>query len=253
MDATDFAAALPRLQSLLGLAAFCAIAWGFSEARDRFPWRMALGAVGVQIALAALFLYAPGTRDALAALNVVIETLQVASEAGTTLVFGHLGGGPAPFTVTDEGALFNLAFRGLPLVIFMSALAALLWHLGVLRLMIGALAAGLERAFGVGGAVALAASANVLLGQTEAPLLIRAYLNKLTRSEFFVVLAGGLATVAGTVMVLYALILAPVVPAALGHILLASIISAPAAILMARIIVPPDADETPTPTAAGSD
>ncbi len=242
-----------RLQSALGLVAFCAIAWGFSEDRSRFPVRMAIGATAFQFVAASALLFTPGARDGLAYLNVVVEALQAAANAGASFVFGYLGGGDAPFEATNEGALFILGFQGLPLVIFISALSALLWHFGVLRLVVGAFAVVLERAFGVGGAVSLATAANVLMGQTEAPLLIRAYLKKLSRSEFFVVMTGGLATVAGSVMVLYSIILGPVSPSALGHVLVASIISAASAILMARIIVPPAPDETPTDAAAGDD
>ncbi|MBI1393656.1 MAG: nucleoside:proton symporter [Alphaproteobacteria bacterium] len=242
-----------RLQSLGGLIAFCAIAWALSEDRRRFPWRMALGACAFQAVVAGFLLYTPGARDALAYLNVVVEALQKATNAGGSFVFGYLGGGPTPFDVSDDSALFILGFQGLPLVIFISALAALLWHAGVLRVIVGAFAATLERAFGVGGAVALSTAANVLMGPTEAPLLIRAYLSKISRSEFFVVMTGGLATVAGTVMVLYSIILGPVTPSALGHVIVASIISAASAILMARIMVPPERDETPTDAAAGDD
>ncbi|MEO1015064.1 MAG: nucleoside transporter C-terminal domain-containing protein [Pseudomonadota bacterium] len=244
---------LLRFQSALGLAAFCAIAWIFSEDRARFPLRMAFGATAFQIVTASALLYTPGARDALAYLNTVVASLQNAANKGGAFVFGYVGGGATPFDVTDESALFILGFQGLPLVIFISALSALLWHLGVLRMMVGAFAALLERAFGVGGAVSLATAANVLMGQTEAPLLIRAYLNKLTRSEFFVVMTGGLATVAGSVMVLYSVILGPVSPSALGHVLVASIISAASAILMARIMVPPEKNETPTDVSAGDD
>ncbi|MEM9897766.1 MAG: nucleoside transporter C-terminal domain-containing protein [Pseudomonadota bacterium] len=242
-----------RLQSVAGLFAFSAIAWAFSEDRSRFPWAMFFGATAFQIVVAAGLLYTPGARDALAYLNVVVATLQEATSAGTSFVFGYVGGAPAPFDVVNDSGMFTFAFQGLPLVIFISALAALLWHVGILRVIVGAFAATLEKAFGVGGAVALSTAANVLLGQTEAPLLIRAYLSKLSRSEFFVVMTGGLATVAGSVMVLYSIILGPVTPSALGHVLVASMISAASAILMARIMVPPDWNETPTDAAAGDD
>lgn len=242
-----------RAQSAIGLAAFCAIAWTLSENRARFPFRLAALAIGMQIVVAAGLLYAPGARDALSFLNVVVAALQTATEAGASLVFGYLGGGPAPFEVTDESALFILAFRGLPILVFFSGLSALLWHLGVLRVAVRGFAILLERAFNVGGAVSLAVAANVLLGPTEAPILIRAYLEKLTRSELFAIMTGGFATVAGTVMVLYATLLDPIAPSVLGHIIVASIISVPAAILMALIMTPPAVADEPTPTSAGDD
>ncbi len=242
-----------RLRSFLGLFAFMAIAWLFSENRGRFPFKVAVITVIAQMAIAGLLLYTPGARDALAFLNVVVSTLQQATEAGTSLVFGHLGGGDAPFDVTNEGAMFNFAFRALPLLIFFSALSALLWHVGILKIFIRAFAFLLTKVFDVGGAVALAAAANTFLGQSEAPLLIRAFLAKLSRSEFFVVITGGFATVAGSVMVLYATLLEPMQPSVLGHIIVASVISVPAAILMSQIIIPPEKGAIPTPVNAADD
>lgn len=242
-----------RGQSAVGLVAFVLIAWGLSERKLQFPLFSAAWTIAAQIAVAALLLYTPGARDALAFLNVVVEALQDATRAGTSFVFGHLGGGDAPFEVTNEGAMFNFAFGALPLVIFFSGLSALLWHVGVLKLFVRGLAALLTRGFRVGGAVGLSAAANTFLGQTEAPLLIRAFLNKLSRSELFIVITGGFATVAGSVMVLYATILEPQQPSVLGHIIVASLISVPAAILMAQIMIPPVKGETPTPANAADD
>ena len=242
-----------RGQSAVGLVAFVLIAWGLSERKLQFPVFSAAWTIAAQIAVAALLLYTPGARDALAFLNVVVEALQDATRAGTSFVFGHLGGGDAPFEVTNEGAMFNFAFGALPLVIFFSGLSALLWHVGVLKLFVRGLAALLTRGFRVGGAVGLSAAANTFLGQTEAPLLIRAFLNKLSRSELFIVITGGFATVAGSVMVLYATILEPQQPSVLGHIIVASLISVPAAILMAQIMIPPVKGETPTPANAADD
>ena len=120
----------------------------------------------------------------------------------------------------------------------MSALSALLWHWGVLQVIVRGISYALQRSLGIGGAVGLGAASNVFLGQIEAPLLIRPYLSKLTRAELFMLFTVGLATVAGTVMVLYATVLEPVVPGALGHILVASFISLPASILVAHLMVP---------------
>ncbi len=242
-----------RIQSAAGLVIFVLIAWALSERRLQFPLFSAAWTIAAQIAIAGLLLYTPGARDALAFLNVVVAALQDATRAGTSFVFGHLGGGAAPFAVTDEGAMFNFAFGALPLVIFFSGLSALLWHVGVLKLFVRALAFLLTRIFNVGGAVGLAAAANTFLGQTEAPLLIRAFLLKLSRSELFIVITGGFATVAGSVMVLYATLLEPQQPSVLGHIIVASLISVPAAILMAQIMIPPARGEAPTPANAADD
>jgi CNT family concentrative nucleoside transporter len=152
-----------------------------------------------------------------------------------------------PFEMAEGGGgVFVFAFQALPLLVFVAGLAAVLWHWGILKLIIRAFAIVLSRLLGSGGAVSLTASANVLLGQTEAPLLVRAYLPNLTRSELFAIITCGYATVAGTVMVLYGIILQPIDPSMLGHILVASIISVPAALLLARIMVPPAPGEVAT-------
>jgi len=245
----------PRAQSAIGIVAFVFIAWLLSERRRAFPAWMALWATTAQILIAAAFLYAPPARAALASLNVVVEALQAATLEGTSFIFGYVGGGEPPFEVKPGGEafLFSFAFMALPLIIFMSALAAMFWHWGILKVIVRGLAFLLRRAFGVGGAVALSAAANVFFGQTEAPLLIRAYLERMSRSELFAVITTGYATVAGTVIVLYASILRPVEPSVLGHIVLASLISAPAALLMAHVMTPPERGETPTPADAADD
>lgn len=245
-----------RGQSLLGIFAFMAIAWLLSERKSRFPFFSAIVAVAVQIGVATFFLQFEPARRALRSLNSVVDALTAATAEGTSFLFGYLGSSdPAamPFTPVDGAPLFIFAFQGLFLVVFISALSAVLWHWKVLKWLVQGFALILSRLFGVGGAVALAAAANVFLGQTEAPLLIRAYLGRITRSEFFTVICSGYATVAGSVIVLYATILAPIEPSILGHIIVASIISVPAALLLGRIMVPYTDEETPTPTSAGDD
>ena len=242
-----------RGQSALGLVAFVFVAWLFSNGKSRFPFIAAITTIAAQIAIAALLLYVPPAREALGSLKIAVEALQNATAVGTTFVFGYLGGGAPPFEVTNGAAMFNFAFGALPLVIFFSGLSALLWHWGILKVFVRALAFLLQRAFGVGGAVALSSAANTFLGQTESPLLVRPYLNKVTKPELFIIITGGFATVAGSVMAVYATILANIDPSVLGHIIVASIISVPAAILMARIIVPEDKGATPTPAEAADD
>ena len=242
-----------QLQSAGGLVVFVLIAWLLSERKRGFPLRQVAVTIPLQIALAAFFLRVPAARGSLDALNVVVEALAQATEAGTSFLFGFVGANRSPFATSGENAdlLFVFAFQALPLLVVVSALAAVLWHWGVLKRLIQALAFVVSRTLGVGGAVSLAASANVLLGQTEAPLAIRAYLGKLSRSELYAVIACGYATVAGTVMVLYATILGAVRDDALGHILVASIIGVLGALMLARIMVPPAKDEAPTPASAG--
>lgn len=246
----DLATIGPRGQSALGLVAFTIVAWLFSSRKLRFPVFTAIWTIAAQIGVAALLLYFPPAREALSSLQGAVDALAAATQVGTSFVFGYLGGASAPFEVTNGSAMFNFAFGALPLVIFFSALSALLWHWGILKILVRGLAFLLEKGLGVGGAVALSSSANVFLGQTEAPLLIRPFLSRLTRSELFIVITGGFATVAGSVMAVYVGFLTRIADDVLGHIIIASIISVPAAILMGRVMMPEERGVTPTPATA---
>ncbi|MBS0273941.1 MAG: nucleoside:proton symporter [Proteobacteria bacterium] len=229
---------LLHLQSALGIVAIVGLAWLLSENRRAFPFRTVLVGLALQAGLALLLLKVTVARDALFSLNGVVDALTAATKAGTSFVFGYTGGGPVPFTVANPAAMSSFAFQILPLVIVISALAALLWHWRILPAIVGGFAWALQKTMGIGGAVGLGSAATIFLGMIEAPLLIRPYLAKLTRAELFMLFSVGLATVAGTVFVLYATILEPAVPGALGHILVASVMSLPAAILLARIMIP---------------
>lgn len=227
-----------HLQSGLGIVAILSIAWLFSENRRAFPLRTVVAGLALQVALALLLLDVPVARNALFALNGVVDALMQATRAGTSFVFGFAGGAPPPFAVTNSAGLSSFAFQILPLVIVISALAALLWHWRILPVLVRGFAFVLRKILGIGGAVGLGAAATIFLGMIEAPLLIRPYLARLSRSELFMLFTVGLSTVAGTVFVLYASILEPVVPGALGHILVASMLSLPGGILIARIMIP---------------
>lgn len=228
-----------QLQSAFGLLVLVALAWVLSENR-RAPvsWRLIAAGLSLQIALALVLLEVPFARNALYSLNGVVDALSQATQAGTAFVFGFVGGGMAPFDVTKPQNTYSLAFQALPLVLVMSALSALLWHWRVLPVIVKGFAYLLQQALSIGGAVGLGSASTIFLGMIEAPLLIRPYLGKLTRAELFMLFTVGMSTVAGTVMVLYASVLEPAVPGALGHILVASFISLPAAILTARLMVP---------------
>lgn len=227
-----------HLQSLLGIAAILALAWACSENRRVFPLRTVAAGLGMQVFLALLLLKVPVARDALFALNGLVAALTDATKQGTSFVFGYLGQGEAPFTITTPGAFINFAFGVLPIIIVISALSALLWHWRVLSLLVKAIAVVLRRVLGIGGAVGLGGASTVFLGNIEGLLVIRPYLAKLNRSELFIMFTVGMSVVAGTVFVLYATILKPVLPGALGHILIASIMSLFGAIVIARIMVP---------------
>ena len=182
---------MPFLQSAFGLLVFVAIAWAISEDRRAASVRVAVAGIAAQLLLAALLLKLPPLASALAALNDLVLTLQQATDAGTSFVFGYLGGGPLPFEETQPGASFVLAFRALPLTIVVSALTAVLTYWRILPWIVRGFALGLEKTLGVGGAVGLGAAANVFIGMVEAPLFIRPYLATLSRSELFVIMASG--------------------------------------------------------------
>lgn len=232
----------PALQSAAGFLLLLAIAWAFSENRRVVPWRIIVAGTALQFALALLLLKAPPIQQLFLSLNDALLALEKATQAGTTFVFGYLGGAPSPFAASGTGSTFVLAFRALPLILVVSALSSLLFYWRVLPLLVRAMSRLLEHTMGIGGAVGLSTAANVFVGMVEAPLVIRPYLARLDRGELFIVMTCGMAGIAGTVMVLYATILGPVVPDALGHILAASIISAPAAIIVAALMIPPRGD-----------
>ena len=230
-----------NLQSLLGIVVFVAACWVMSENRRAFPWRLTIGAIAVQAGLVLALFAIPGSDGVLDGINAAVKGLETATEEGTKFVFGYLAGGDQPFPVANQPALFTFAFKVLPLILVISALSALLWHWKILKWITLGFGFLFQRTMGLGGASALAVAANIFLGMIESPIVIRAYLDKLTRSELFLMIVVGLATVAGSTMVAYATILGSVMDNAAGHVLVASIVSAPAGVLLARIIIP----ETP--------
>ncbi len=231
-------------QALIGIFGLLALAWLASEARARVPWKTVAAGILLQLVLAVLLLKLPVVKDAFLALNSALGGLEKATQAGTAFVFGYLGGGRAPFAETDPGSSFILAFRALPLVLVISALSALLFYWRVLPVVVRAISWVLEKTMGVGGAVGLSTAANVFVGMVEAPLVIRPYLAKVSRGELFIIMVGGMASIAGTVLFLYASILGAAVPDAVAHLLIASILSAPAAIVVSVVMVP--AEGAPT-------
>jgi CNT family concentrative nucleoside transporter len=233
------------LQSAAGIVALLALAWVVSEDRRAVSWRNAVIGLGVTAGLALLLLKVPPVRLIFGAANRAVDAISAATKAGTSLVFGYLGGGALPFDPKFPGSEFVLAFQALPIVLVMSVLTTLLFYWRILPPVVRGFALALERTMGVGGAVGLSTAANIFVGMVEAPLFIRPYLARLSRSELFVVMTGGMAGIAGTVLVLYATILGPAIPDAIGHILVASVLGAPAAILIGQIMVP-EADQRRT-------
>ncbi|MEN9856308.1 MAG: hypothetical protein RLZZ157_1434, partial [Pseudomonadota bacterium] len=242
---------MDNARAVLGAFLIVGLCWALSENRKAFPWRLAVGAVAVQACLVLLLFGVPASQGVLNGINSAVDGLAKATAEGTRFVFGYLGGGQAPFLPADPKAPppFVFAFQVLPLILVISALSALLWHWKILQWITRGFGLLFEKSMGLGGASALATAANIFMGMVESPIVIKGYLDKLSRSELFMMMVVGLATVAGSTMVAYASILSATLPNAAGHVLVASIITAPAGILLARIMIP----ETPGAFAEGLD
>lgn len=237
-----------ELRGLLGIVVLLLIAWLLSENRRQVCWRPVAAGIALQFLLALLLLKVTLFQDFFLLLNSLALALEQATMAGTSVVFGFLGGGALPYAETAPGASFVLACRALPLVLVISALSSLLFYWRVLPRLVALFSRLLEKSLHIGGALGVGAAANVFVGMVEAPLCVRPYLQKMTRSELFALMVCGMSTIAGTVLVLYASILSSAIPDALGHILTASLMSAPAAIVVAQLLVPQLGEST----AAGS-
>src|SRR3954469_15403213 len=234
---------MQQLQSAFGVFALMAIAWAFGENRRAVSPRQTLTSFAVTLTTAVVLIKVPVIARAFGIINEAVAAISSASRAGTAFVFGYLGGGALPFELKSPGADFILAFQALPIVLVMSVLTTLLFYWRILPPVVRGMASVLQRTLGVGGAVGLSTAANIFLGMVEAPLFIRPYLAKLTRSELFLVMTGGMAGIAGTVLVLYATFLAPLIPDAAAHFVIASVLGAPAAILVSLIMVPETSDK----------
>ena len=226
------------LQSAFGLVAFVFIAWLLSEKRRAVSVRLIVIGLALQFVLALMLLKLPLFRDVFLVLNRAMEVLEEGTRAGTSFVFGYLGGGALPFEEPYSGAAYIFAFRGLPVIVVTAALSSLLYHWKIIPVLVRGVSFVLERTMGIGGALGIGCAANIFAGMVEAPLLVRPYIASMTRSELFTLMTCGMATIAGTVLVLYAGIIGPVLPNALGHILTASLISVPASILIAGVMIP---------------
>lgn len=237
-----------QLRGIIGMAALLGLAWAFSENRRALPgWRWIAGALVLQGLLAVLIVRVPAVWAAVGLVNNAVSAVEAATLKGSSYMFGYLGGAELPF-VLKEGAQppLVIAFQILPLVIVFSALAALLWHWGVLRWLVNGLSFLLRRSLGVSGVVGLSGGASVFLGVVEAPLVTRAYFARVSRTELFQIMTLTMATISGAILILYATTLRATVPDAVGHMISASLISLPAALLIARLMVPGTPDDAVT-------
>jgi len=226
------------IQSLFGLLCLAGFAWLISENRRKVQVKTVIIGIIGQLAVGVVLLKGPFVKEGFLLLNRLVLSLEEATRAGTSFVFGYLGGGILPFAESYPGGSFILAFQALPLVIVMSALSALLFYWKILPWIVRGFSWAMQKTLGLGGVEGLGVAANIFVGMVEAPLFIRPYLDRMTRSELITLMTIGMATIAGTVMVLYAGILKNAIPDVMGHILVASIISVPAAVTVAKIMIP---------------
>ena len=230
------------LQSLLGVVLIPLFVYAISENRALLKGRTAVTTVavglGIQLAIALVLLKLPQSKLLFEAISGAVGALQRATLEGMQRVFGYLAGGAAPFDIVRPQAGFVLATQALPLILVMGALTRLLYHWGILQRVVALFAVLFRRGFGIGGPLATVAAAKIFVGMVEAPMLVRPYLASLGRGALFAAMTLGMATVAGTVLALYAAILEPVVPGAAGHVLAGSLMNAPAALVLARLAVP---------------
>jgi len=230
------------VQAFFGIVVFVAIAVVFSEQRTLPGWRLLVAGLGLQFLFAFAVFNLNFLQQMLSLINRSVNAVVNATESGTLFIFGYLGGDPLnvdyPFSISEPGATMILAFRILPLVLMFTVLSAILWHYRVLPVIIKGFSLVLRKSLNVSGAVGFSSAANIFIGMIESPALIRPYIAVLTRSELFVVMSCGMATIAGSVMVFYSIILQGTLDDPLGHIITASVISAPAAIMIALIMVP---------------
>ena len=229
------------LRGLLGMGVLLLAAWALSENRRRVDWKVVAWGVGLQFGIALLLVHVPLFQRILMVLNRGVSAIERASREGGSFVFGYLAGGEAPFPL-QEGfaappALFF--FGPLMMLIVVGALSAVLFHFGILQRVVGLFARLLRRTMGLGGAEGVAVAANVFMGQSDAPLLIKPYVAHLGRAGLMSVMVAGMTTISGSLMVVYASMLEPILPGiVLGHLVTASLISAPAAVMVARLMVP---------------
>ena len=222
---------MERFIGILGILVLLAIAFAMSNNRKSIPWRLVIWGLGLQLIFAIFILKTPIGQPFFGAIDTAIKKILSFSDAGSDFLFKSFGAGIV------EAPLMNFAFRILPTLIFFSSLIAILYHFGIIQFIVKWVARAMQKTMRTSGAETLSVSANIFVGQTEAPLMVRPFVSKMTKSELMAVMVGGFATVAGGVMAMYVKILADI-PGIAGHLMAASIMSAPAALVIAKIIYP---------------
>ena len=226
------------LQSIFGILSILLIAYIFSEAKKAIVFKSILIAITIHLILAIMFLNLPIFKDMFMMLNKLVLTLETATTAGTSFVFGYLGGGEAPFEITNENSMFILTFKALPIVLIMSVISYLLYYYRILPLIVKTFSFFIEKILKIRGATGISVAANAFVGMVEASLLIKPYIKDMTRGELFSIMVAGMSTIAGSVMLLYAAIIGNTIPNAMGHILTASVLNVISSLIISMIIIP---------------
>ena len=222
---------MERFIGILGILVLLAIAVAMSNNRKSIPWRLVIWGLGLQLIFAIIILKTPIGQPFFGVVDTAIKKLLSFSDAGSDFLFKSFSAGVV------EAPLMNFAFRLLPTLIFFSSLITVLYHFGIIQFIVKWIARAMQMTMRTSGSETLSVSANIFVGQTEAPLMVRPFVSKMTKSELMAVMVGGFATVAGGVMAMYVKILADI-PGIAGHLMAASIMSAPAALVIAKIIYP---------------
>ncbi len=238
---------MSKFQSLLGIIVFIGICILLSENRKRISFKLIVGALTLQIVIAILLLKVPIATHVLNKLNSVVIALDTATKVGAQFVLGYLAGGPTPFELTSPQANFIIATQILPIILTISAIVGILYHFGIIQRVVWWISKGLQNSLGVDGATGLGVASSIFLGIIEAPIFVKPYLRTMSRSSFFTLIVAAMATVAGTVLVLYSTLLNGVIENPLTHLLTASFMSAPGAILFAKLLIPSDGQELELP------
>ena len=226
------------MQSLLGIFLIIAVCYALSNDRSSITWRPVFTGILVQVVLVVLLLKVTFIAEALLSLNIIVETLEAATQQGAVFLFGYLGGAEAPYITKDGAEAYLLAFRVLPQILMFAVIVAILWYYKVLQWLVRGLGLVMQRSMGISGALGTGAAASLFLGMVEAPMVVRAYLKEMSESEFFVLMTCGMSTIAGTMMVLYASVLSPLVPGVVGHLLAASVINIVGAVYLSKMLMP---------------
>ena len=237
----DETSILSRIMSVFGIFAFIGIAWLMSNNRKRVLWKLVAVGTGIQLVFALFILRTSVGKAIFSFLNDAVTVLLDFTSAGTTFLFSSFVSGQV------ESAFANTAMSILPPIIFFSSLMTVLYHLGIMQWIVKGMAVFMMKFMGVSGAESLSSVANIFVGMTEAPLVVKPYVEKMTKSELFAIMTGGMATVAGGVMASYVAMLQPYFPDIAGHLIAASVMSAPASLVIAKLMIP----ETETPETMG--